>query len=86
MFSVFAFLIYYFVVYAFFSPGSQTFFRLTMFGLFLACIVSSCMFHSGSRERFTVDAITPKKRIHRTTRPHQAKPIKTTAAFCSALD
>lgn len=40
MFSVFAFLIYYFVVYAFFSPGSQTFFRLTMFGLFLASALS----------------------------------------------
>lgn len=70
MFSVFAFLIYYFVVYAFFSPGSQTFFRLTIFGLFLACIVSSCMFHSGSRERFTVDAMPGEMHPEETNTPH----------------
>ncbi|MDG5825644.1 hypothetical protein [Xylella fastidiosa] len=41
-----------------------------MFGLFLACIVSSGMFHSGGRERSTVDAMPGEMHSEETNTPH----------------
>ncbi|NBI35862.1 hypothetical protein FUT69_01175 [Xylella taiwanensis] len=48
---------YFFIlVYIFVSPSSSAFSRLTLFGPILACIGSSCIFHSGGREDVTVDS------------------------------